>query len=217
MRRDAAAARRGRSAASARHPPRAFAGAERACPRSRRATVSAFRSSTKCARSGRTRRSTTARRARAACATARRARSRPMRCARADHVTTICEGLRDDIVARGIAAGGGHGDPQRGRYRSVPVRRARPDDSAAAAARPARRDRHRVRRFVLCVRRARSAPRGAARLMPASPATCSVLLVGGGPQEAALRRARAQQLGMSATGRASPAAFRTTKCSATTS
>ena len=35
-----------------------------------------------------------------------RARARDLRAARADHVTTICEGLRDEIVARGMAPSG---------------------------------------------------------------------------------------------------------------
>ena len=59
---------------------------------------------------------------------------------RADHVTTICEGLRDEIVARGIAARPDHRDPQCGRHRRLPVRRrarrrAAHGDSASTARR----------------------------------------------------------------------------------
>ncbi|MCK7493586.1 MAG: hypothetical protein MZW92_21320 [Comamonadaceae bacterium] len=68
--------------------------------------------------------------AKAACATALTRRWRPARAEAAPtHVTTICEGLRGDIVARGIPASQGHGDPERGRHRRA----------SASAARPTRR------------------------------------------------------------------------------
>jgi glycogen(starch) synthase len=54
--------------------------------------------------SGRTRRWTTAPPERAACATALTRALETSAIRRANHVFTICEGLRADIVARGISA-----------------------------------------------------------------------------------------------------------------
>ena len=44
----------------------------------------------------------------------------------ADHVFTICEGLRSDIVARGIPAEQGDRDPERGGHRQASSPAARP-------------------------------------------------------------------------------------------
>ena len=56
------------------------------------------------------------------CVTAPRVRWKPMPSKyRVDAVTTICEGLRGDIVARGIPASKANGDPERGRYREFTV------------------------------------------------------------------------------------------------
>ncbi len=66
--------------------------------------ASAFRSSTRFARSGRMPPSTTAR-TREGSLRYRASRAlETFALRRADHVTTICEGLRDEIAARGIAA-----------------------------------------------------------------------------------------------------------------
>ena len=71
----------------------------------------------------------------------------------ADHVTTICEGLRAEIATRGIAAGSHHGHPECSRHeRSFVRRRAR--CGAATEARARGQDGDRLRRLVLRLRRA---------------------------------------------------------------
>ncbi len=150
----------------------------------------------------------------AACATALTRALETYALRRAEHVTTICEGLRRDIVARGIDAAQGHGDPERGGHRRLRVRRAA-DAALRATARPGRLPRS-------SASSARSTPtRGSICCSQAVAACCArdpdvrVLLVGGGPQEEALRSAGAAS-SASDTRASSPAACRTTRCSATT-
>ena len=89
----------------------------------------------------------------------------------ADHVTTICEGLRDEIAARGIPKDRITVIPN-----AVDVAQFRIGGAArSGAASPAgtgRQDRHRVRRLLLRLRRPGSADRGdgAARPDPEEPA-----------------------------------------------
>ena len=86
-----------------RRAARAFAGAQRAPGAARAAAGIGYRWSTRCARSGKTPPSTTARPPRAACATALSRALETYALQAGRPVTTICEGLRRDIVSRGIA------------------------------------------------------------------------------------------------------------------
>ncbi len=99
---------------------------------------------------------------------------------------------------------------------SVPLRRARPTRRCRQQLGLDGATVHRLRRLVLRLRGPRPAARGAAaRLLPRVP-ELRVLLVGGGPQEAALQRAGGA-LGLGRSASCSPAACRTPRCSATTS
>ncbi len=102
--RDAAPARMARARRTPRPAARAFAGAQCLARAARRPQARAFQSSTRCAPSGRTPPWITARIARGGL---RYRLSRALETAafrRADAITTICEGLRAEIVARSIAA-----------------------------------------------------------------------------------------------------------------
>ena len=148
------------------------------------------------------------------CATRLRARWRRFALRRADHVTTICEGLRGDIAARGIPA-----------ERITVIPNAVDTRSFASAPSPTRRcDAKLGLEGARCIGFAGSfygyeglhlLLEAAAHAAPRRP-DLRVLLVGGGPQEAALK---AQALGARiwAIASSSRAACRTTTCSATTS
>ena len=89
---------------AARHHPRALPGAERAAGACWSAGATAFRSSTRCGRSGRTRRSSLGQSSQGGLRYRATRGLETLALRRADAVTTICEGLRGDIVARGIAS-----------------------------------------------------------------------------------------------------------------
>ncbi len=185
---DAARARRAPGRAA-----RALAGAQRVARDARRPAARAFRWSTRCARSGRTRRSTTARTREGGL----RYRLTPRAgdrgaCGAPTRSRRSAKGLRADIVARGIAAGQGHRDSERGRHRALSAARAaRRGARGATRASPGARSSDsaarstRTRGWTCCCARCR---RSCARRP-----TAKLLLVGGGPQEAALARAGADR------------------------
>ena len=124
---------RGPSRVRAGRPARAFAGAERAAGAAGR-TPARHAGRLRGARAVGGRRGRPRHDARGQPALPRdRARSKRYALRRADHVTTICEGLRDDIVARGVAADRDHRHPERRRHRRVPLRRASRRRAARAA------------------------------------------------------------------------------------
>ena len=108
---------------------------------------------------------------------------------RADAVTTICEGLRSEIVARGIAADKVTVIPNAVDIEKFTLgRRARRGAEGGAWAR--RRDRARLHRLVLRLRRVwRCCWKRCRGYWPADPRV-RVLLVGGGPQEANSKKLR---------------------------
>ena len=115
--------------------------------------------------------------------------------AAADHVTTICEGLRSDIVGARHPGAEGHRHSQRSRYRLLRARRhARRGTASASSGWPAPRSSASSARFYAYEGLDLLLAGAAARCCSAAP-DVRVLLVGGGPQDAALK-AQAQRLGL---------------------
>ena len=123
------------------HPARAFAGAECAAGIAGRTPPAAFRSSTSCGRCGRMRPSIIGRRREGSLRYRASRALETFALRHADHVTTICDGLRDEIEARGIAARRITVIANAVDIDAIPHSAAEPDAELRARARPRRQDR----------------------------------------------------------------------------
>ena len=111
-----------------------------------------------------------------------------------DHVFTICEGLRADIVARGIAPEKVTVIPNAVDIDAFQLA-SPPDPELQKKLGPCGQDGHRLHRLFLRLRRSRPASGCPARTDLKQRPDVRILLVGGGPQEANLRL-QAEELGL---------------------